>query len=276
MTQPFTVIIPARNEAVNLVMTAPALRKALTDLPATVLYVLNATTDRSAEIIDRVFEGEALIIDLPAPGKPAALNAGDGVARTGTVVYLDADCTVAPDMFPLLLRPIEDGLADLVAPRLKVDTANAGLIAGSVGRVWADQMSRRMDAFMGCTGFSAAGRRKRGPWRRLLADDDWARGRIAASRRLVVEEARVGMSAPRSLNAWLTVRGRWIRGRRELVRSGEAAPDYVRVPPRGTPLDLAVYYAVRLLAEPVAIWQRLRCDGWGRDESTRKAHDARL
>ena len=270
MISPFNVIIPARNEAVALGQTAPALKRALAGLPATVIYVLNATADQSAAIIQQVFADQALIIQTRIPGKTAALNVGDQAAGGGICVYLDADVTVAPNIFRLLLSPLEDGTADLVAPRLEIDLRLSGPLARRIGRVWADQMMRRPDAFMCCTAFSPDGQSQRGPWPDVLADDDWARGRINTARRKIVETAQATIIPPGDLPGWLTVRARWIRGSRELRRLGLLGPAPVRVPPRGKKLDMASYYAVRLAAEPVAMMQQLVGTNWGRDESSRK------
>lgn len=267
---PFNVVIPARNEAVALGRTAPALLRALNDLPATVTYVLNATSDQSGDIIQRVFDDRVQIIQMQAPGKTAALNAGDQAARSGMRVYLDADIIVAPNIFHLLLTPLQEGTADLVAPRFDVNLEFSGPVARRVGRVWADQMMRRPDAFMGCTAFSPQGLRQRGPWPDVLADDDWARGRIDPTRRRIVEAARAQISTPCNLLDWLNVRARWIRGGRELRRLGIQGADPVRVPLRGKMADVASYYAVRMVAEPTAIIQQLAGINWGRDESSRK------
>lgn len=271
---PFTVIIPVRNEATAISRTAPALKRALAGLPATVIYVLNATTDKSAEAIAGTFGTEARIVQTPMRGKTVALNLGDSTAATdGIRVYLDADVTVLAAMFAPLLRPLEDGTADLVAPRLDVGLEDARPLARRVGLVWADQLARRPDAFMCCTAFSPAGQRLRGPWPNILADDDWTRGRIDPARRKIVENAHAQIIAPRTLYGWLTVRARWIRGSRELRRLGAGGVDHARVRPRGTKLNLATYYAVRLAAEPVAIVQRLLGIHWGRDESSRLPRD---
>lgn len=271
---PFDIVIPARNEAVALVRTAPALKRALQGLPANVIYVLNATTDGSAEVIRQTFGSAVSIVSIEESGKTVALNKGDDRAGRGPRVYLDADVCVAMDMFPALLGPLAVGAADLVAPRLEVDLEGAGPVARRVGRVWADQLGRRPDAYMNCTAFSQSGLARRGPWPNVLADDDWARDRIDPARRMIVETARAQITPPRDLLGWLTVRARWIRGGWELGRLGLAETRAMRVPVRGTMPDLAAYYAIRLAAAPVAIMQRWVGADWGQDRSSRKPHDA--
>ena len=266
---PFDVLIPARNEEVAIAQTAPALRQALEGLPATVTYILNATTDNSADAIRQTFGTRARIMHLETPGKAIALNRGDQASRESTRVYLDADVTVQPEMFRRLLAPLMDGTADLTAARLTVEAGPDGPVARRVNRVWADQVSRRTDVFAGCTAYGPAGLSARGPWPNVLADDDWARERIAPSRRRIVDAARAQIRLPRDLTGWLAARARWIRGQRELRSLGLAGPPTPRVQPRGSLPDLGVYYAVRLAAEPVALMQHWAGVDWGRDHSSR-------
>lgn len=269
MTSSFTIILPAHNEGIPLRRTAPALKRAVRGLGARVIYVLNATTDDSARVIEDVFGDQAQIIMRSTLGKTGALNAGDRASGGGVTFYLDADVMVAPGLFEALLNVLHNGTADLVAPRLRVDFEGGGPVARRVGRVWADQMARRKDAFMCCTGFSAAGRQQRGEWPDVLADDDWARSTIAPARRKIVETAQAQIRAPRSLASWLNVRARWIRGSRALSRQGIAQSRSQRVPPKGSLPDLAAYYAVRLAAEPLAVIHHITAVPWARDKSAR-------
>lgn len=265
----FDVIIPARNEMVKLAQTAPALKIALTGLPAEVIYILNATTDGSEEIIRSVFGERARIIVLAGGGKSGALRAGDNEAENNIRVYLDADVIVAPSIFRTLLLPLIEGTADLVAPRLSVDLSQSSGLSLRVGRVWADQLNRRENAFMCCTAFSEAGIQKRGKWPDVLADDDWARNRIDPTRRKIIETAQARVSAPRNLKSWLIVRARWIRGTKELrILTQRNAPKH-RTRPKGVWGDLLAYYLVRLMAEPLAFVQKYNQLDWGRDNSTR-------
>lgn len=268
---PFEVIVPARNEAAALRRTAPALAAALRGTSGTAIYVLNGTDDDSADVVSAVPDLWARIVEVAAAGKAGALTAGDRAATRGVRFYLDADVFVPPGAFAALLAPLLDGRADLVAPRIRVDFEGAGPLSRRVGRVWGDQLARRPDAFMALTGYGPDGLRRRGPWRDLMADDDWARDRIAPHRRAIVEGVVVGIEGPRDVASWIAVRSRWLRGRRELRRAvpGTARPR--RVAPRGSSLDLAAYLAVRLAATPVAMVHDARRAGWSVDRSTRRA-----
>ena len=275
------MIVPARDEEAALRRTAPALREAVRGLDAQVVYVLNATTDRSAEAIRAAFGDAATIIEEPRPGKAHALRRGDRAADRWPRFYIDADVAPAPDALRLLLEPLERGEADLVAPRLLSDPG--GGLAGRVGAVWLSLPYARGARFQGLLGLSRAGRGAWGPWPDLIADDRFAALSVPAARRRIHPEATAGMPLPRTLRAWVGVRARWLRGQRELARlgllpmgeagHGEALRRLARAPSRWP--DLALYAAVRGLAHPVCLWEEATSARWYRDRTTRHARGDR-
>lgn len=273
MIAAFDVIVPVHNEGVRLRATAPALKAAVANLSANVIYVLNGTTDDSDLVIHSVFGQTACVITLPVAGKTHALRAADAVSRHSLRVYLDADIIIAPDTFRALLKPLTDGRADLTAARLVADLSQSRGLALRVGRVWADQLARRQDAFLCCTAMNEAGLQRRGAWPDVIADDDWARNRIDSTRRIIVETAMAYMLPPRDLLSWVKVRARWIRGARELKRLEQHDLRVDRVGPQGSLPDLAIYYLTRLGAEPLALLQQGARYRWGTDYSTRGRKD---
>ena len=273
MIPPFSVIVPVRNEALMLSKTAPSLREATKGLPAEIIYVLNATDDESATIIAGCFGDQACILETPKPGKARALRIGDRAASRSLRIYLDADVLVQSDTIKVVLATLCSGEADLVAPRVKVNLQGLGGFSLRVTRVWADQISRRQDAFMGCIGMSAAGLDARGEWPDVLADDDWARSRIPPSRRRILETTYIEISLPRDVLSWIKVRARWIRGTRQLRQMNVETAPVRQLRPRGSLPDLAIYYLIRLLAEPFASVQEWMGADWGMAKSTRTPAD---
>lgn len=270
MTPKFSVILPVRNEAVQLAKTAAALKVAATGLSAEIIYVLNATNDESASIIKECFGDEARILDLPTPGKTSALQAGDEAATHSLRIYLDSDYKVEPDTLLAVLGPIVSGCADLVAPRIRVNLREVTGLSLRVARVWSEQMNRREDAFMGCTAWSEAGINTRGRWPNVIADDDWARSQIDPARRYIVDTTYVETSPPLDLFSWINVRARWITGTRQLRRMKLETAPVLQQRPRGSLPDLITYYLVRMLAEPVSHFQAWMGIAWARDNSIRR------
>ncbi len=100
-----SVIIPAHNEAPLIGgCLAALLASDPCPVPVEVIVVANGCTDATAEIAHG-FSDEAAqrgwrldVLELPALGKPGALNAGDAAAQYPARVYLDADVTVSPGL----------------------------------------------------------------------------------------------------------------------------------------------------------------------------------
>ncbi len=103
------VLIPALNEAgniFNLVTDVRAVR------PVDVIVVDNGSTDATAAEARRA---GVSVVSEPRRGYGYACAAGVTAARDAEVlIFLDGDYSFLPADFPALLRPIEDGQADLV------------------------------------------------------------------------------------------------------------------------------------------------------------------
>lgn len=274
---PFTVIVPAREEAAVLTRTAPALARALHGHDSQVVYVLNGRPDGGAEVIRAAFGKAATVIETERPGKARALTVGDHAADCSPRFYLDADVTVAPDVFAPLLEALGRGGAELVAPRL-VCGASGGPLARRVAATWLSLPYARDARFQGLLGLSAVGRARWGDWPDLIADDRFAALMVPAERRCVVPEAVAEMPLPRSLVAWIGVRSRWLRGQRELTRlglmpmreAGHGAALALAAQCPGRWPDLALYLAVRAAALPICAWSERAGAEWYRDHTTRR------
>ena len=110
-----TVVIPALNEALSLPLVlghVPAVQR--------VIVVDNGSTDATADIASA---HGATVVHQPQRGYGAACLRGlaaiseridAGELPPLVVVFLDADFSDHPELLPDLVRPIQDGLADLV------------------------------------------------------------------------------------------------------------------------------------------------------------------
>jgi len=109
-----TVIVPAYNEAATIEAVVGALDRLELDLQ--IVAVDDGSTDGTAEILERLFDGRdnAMLIRQPNRGKGAAIRAAiPHIAREITVIQ-DADLEYDPEEIPGLVEPIRRGAADVV------------------------------------------------------------------------------------------------------------------------------------------------------------------
>jgi glycosyltransferase involved in cell wall biosynthesis len=103
-----TIVIPAFNEERSIARVIEAIPK---ELVHEVIVCDNASTDRTGEAAKAA---GAKVVNEPQPGYGAACLAAMAVMDDpDVVVFLDGDYSDYPEDLPALLRPIEEGTADL-------------------------------------------------------------------------------------------------------------------------------------------------------------------
>lgn len=225
MPPTYGIIVPVRNEAALLPVTVRKLLEATADDPARIIWVCNGCDDDSAAVIRRHAGPGAEVIELAEPGKTRALQAGDeALGALFPRVYLDADTWLRPGDFARLLAPLQDGAAELVAPRLRLDTAGTSGLSARIGACWLALPHARTTAFSNAIGLSAAGRARWDRWPAITGDDIFVSATIPAHRKRIVPEALATTSMPRDFIGWVRMRARWRKGERELAALGLSPP----------------------------------------------------
>lgn len=129
-----SVVIPAFNEASVLPRCLDALAREVGETAVDIVVVANGCTDRTADVA-RGYPG-VRVVDLPAAGKPGALNAGDRLVSTFPRIYLDADVELGAGALDAIIRDLSCDEPRLAAPELIADTSGCSRAVRAFYRVY--------------------------------------------------------------------------------------------------------------------------------------------
>jgi hypothetical protein len=198
-----SIVIAAHNEAAVIGRCLDALLAGAGEDEFDVTVVANGCTDSTAQVA--AARPDVRVVDLPEPGKTAALNVGDVMATGFPRVYLDADIVVSADGIRALrdaLAPGEDGgrwphtLA--VTSRRELDLSGSPMLVRAYYAI-----SSRLPAFQnalfgrGIVALSAEGRGRFDRFPDVVADDLFLDSLFTAAEKREVRSVSSRIAAPR-------------------------------------------------------------------------------
>lgn len=286
---PFTLIIPAHNEAAVI---ARCLRTILADAPADhrmqIIVAANGCTDRTAEIA-RSAAPDATVLDLPTGSKTAAMNAANRIARHFPRIYLDADVQCNYRSLLALAKALEQPGVMTAAPAIRMDLSGCSWAMRAYYRAWLRQpYARAGKGGAGCYGLSAEAQKLVGEFPPIIGDDIWIHTRFPDRQKRFVDRDDEGREVfsvvypPRTVREQVRVEARRQNGNAQ-VRQHYPSPYIAELNRDGgfsaalksgaSTMDIAVFFTIKVAARVLAGWYRNRGRGqeWTRDVTTREA-----
>ncbi|MBX3314111.1 MAG: glycosyltransferase [Actinobacteria bacterium] len=275
-----SVVIPAHDEETVIVDCLVALADAAAGRPMEVVVAANGCTDRTAEVARATAVPGLTVLELDAPSKIAALNAGDEACTAFPRIYLDADIVLGPGALSAMVEALSGPDAVVAAPHVRFDTSGSSVVVRAYYEVFR-RLPYVADGLigLGVYGISEAGRRRFGDFPDITADDLFVQRSFAPSERLTTAGTFV-VRTPADTENLVRVRTRVARGNDELAAvapadhadfstsgraTGEALARLVLRRPWLAPHALA-YVAVVAAGRRRAV----RTDAtWDRDDSSR-------
>ncbi|GAB3962678.1 hypothetical protein GCM10027615_01270 [Plantactinospora veratri] len=275
-----SVVVAAHDEAAVLGRTLRALLADAQPGEFEVVVVANGCTDATAAVARSV--PGVTVRELPEPGKPAALNAGDEAVSGFPRIYLDADITLDTAGARALAAAVAVPGTLAAAPRRRLDTTGRPLLVRGYYAINGRHPAYRNALFgRGAIALSAAGRARFGRFPDVVADDLFLDGQFTEAEKREVAEVATVVATPRRTADLLRRLGRVRAGNASLRatddrvrRAGRTSwlVDVVLPRPWLLPAGLC-YLGLTLLAAASARRPAVR-DRWGRDESSRVTAEA--
>ncbi|MDH3397692.1 MAG: glycosyltransferase [Acidimicrobiia bacterium] len=212
-----TIIIPAHNEESVLGSTLQYLLDDLSE-DVQVVVVCNGCTDRTAEVAQR-FGLPVEVLRVEPASKIAALNAGDGVARSFPRVYLDADIRISGTHMQRVIAALSAPGALAAEPKARMITSNSTVWVKAYYAVWQALHGQDPgDVGCGLYALSEAGRSRFAEFPQVISDDGFTRAQFAPDEIIEVQDAYTVIETPRNLNALTKIKARSRIGVLELTR----------------------------------------------------------
>ena len=138
-----SLLIPAYDE--EEVIAAKVADALALDYPRGLLQVIVASDGSTDATVERArAAGADLVLDLPATGKVAVLNAAAEVADGELLAFSDANCAWAPDALRRLIEPFADPSVGYVCGQVRFVDSGGGNLEGAY---WRYEMAvRRMES----------------------------------------------------------------------------------------------------------------------------------
>ena len=115
-----SIVLPAKNEAKNLEILLPEIRRLYPDYP--IIVVNDGSSDNTEQVA--IENGAEIFTNPYSLGNGAAIKAGSKIASTDYILFMDADGQHSPDDISALVDKLNEGYSMVVGARIGSSHAN--------------------------------------------------------------------------------------------------------------------------------------------------------
>lgn len=264
---PFTVIIPAHNEAQVIGRCLDGILDSAPDQRSMqVIVAANGCSDATADIA-RSSDLAPEVLELPEGSKAKAMNAAKAIAQHPTCIFLDADVQCRYPSLLALAETLNEPGVMAASPALRMDLSRSSSLVKAYYRVWLKlpYITNRMVG-SGCFGLSEKALLDLGDFPEIIGDDVLIRSKFCYEARRNVTIDKEGrevfflVSPPLSLFDQIRVETRRRIGNEQVdahiasengsenYRGHHEWSDITRTRKSGASwVDIAIYIATKLI-----------------------------
>jgi glycosyltransferase involved in cell wall biosynthesis len=280
-----SVVIAAHNEAAVIGRCLDSLLDGAHPDEFDVTVVANGCSDDTVAAATRP---GVRVLDLPDPGKPAALNAGDAVAVGFPRIYLDADITLSTAGLRAVAAAVDGAAAEArtlaAVPRRELDLRGRPLLVRAFFAINSRLPVYRDGLFgRGVIAISRAGRSRFTTFPELVADDLFLDSLFGTEEKTQVDSVTSVVATPRRTRDLLRRLVRVRQGNTAMRAAGATGEVAAQIRPASRLSWLrdvvlprpwlapaaACYVGITFLAAYLARRSAGGVQAWGRDESSR-------
>lgn len=271
------MVVPAHNEEASIGRALQAMTDGLEPGEAEIVVVCNGCDDDTARVARAAYP-QAIVVELAAAGKAAAMNAGDEMVSAFPRFYVDADVEIDADALRTVSNVMSREQVGYASVAAEFVTEGRPWVVRSFYLVWQQLAELRGHLHgSGVFALSHSGRERFEKFPPLTADDQFVLQLFDYHERRSVTSVRSRVQTPKKVSGLVSIRRRVYRGNQELVRFGMEG--FGRPPERIRALlktaskpsmasHLAAYLAINTIAKTANRLNR-HDGGWERDDSTR-------
>ncbi|WP_252258968.1 glycosyltransferase [Erythrobacter aurantius] len=286
---PFTLIIPAHNEAAVIERCLKtALAEAPDDGSVEVIVAANGCSDDTVSLA-KMAAPQATVLDLPTGSKTKAINAANAIASRFPRIYLDADIECSYRSLLAMAVVLTEPDVMTASPKIRLELGHCNRWIKAYYAAWLKQpFAKSGKGGAGCYGLSQTALESIGEFPPIIGDDIWIHTRFPDEQKRLVQSDALGREVfsivrpPKTLWQQVKVEARRIEGNADVKRDYPSA--YVDIAREGGglggalksgtgPFDLAVFLTAKVLVRIEMRRKRLfgKRTEWTRDLSSRGA-----